>query len=61
MSNISFNEFDHVVYYLKKPPVLIGCGHIQNEPHVYFPEHKHDNYSELIYISEGEGEFIDQP
>jgi AraC-like DNA-binding protein len=58
MTNISFTEFNQAVYYLKKPPILIGCGHIQNEPHVYFPEHKHDNYSELIYIADGEGEFI---
>jgi AraC-like DNA-binding protein/mannose-6-phosphate isomerase-like protein (cupin superfamily) len=58
MANISFTEFKHSIFYLKKPPILIGCGQIQNEPRLYFPLHKHDNYSEVIFITEGEGEFI---
>ncbi|BBI36653.1 AraC family transcriptional regulator [Cohnella abietis] len=58
MANLSFTEFKQSIFYLKKPPILIGCGRIENEPHLYFPVHKHDNYSEIIFITEGEGEFI---
>jgi AraC-like DNA-binding protein/mannose-6-phosphate isomerase-like protein (cupin superfamily) len=41
-----------------KLPVLLYAGQISDEPDWKFPSHKHDDLSEIIYISEGEGEFI---
>lgn len=39
-------------------PVLLYAGQISNEPEWRFPGHRHDNLSEIIYISGGQGEFI---
>jgi AraC-like DNA-binding protein/quercetin dioxygenase-like cupin family protein len=42
----------------KKHPLLVYVGQISDNPHWKFPSHKHDDLSEIIYISEGEGTFI---
>jgi AraC-like DNA-binding protein/mannose-6-phosphate isomerase-like protein (cupin superfamily) len=42
----------------KKPPTLVYAGQISDNPEWNFPSHKHDDLSEIIYISEGEGTFI---
>jgi AraC-like DNA-binding protein/mannose-6-phosphate isomerase-like protein (cupin superfamily) len=39
-------------------PVLLYAGQIRDEPNWSFPMHKHDDLSEIIYIAEGEGEFV---
>lgn len=40
-----------------KLPALLYAGQISEEPDWFFPSHKHDDLSEIIYISEGEGRF----
>lgn len=41
----------------KKTPGLCYVGLLDNQPHWYFPSHKHDDLSEVIYIADGEGTF----
>lgn len=39
-------------------PELFYAGNISNEPEWSFGPHSHDDLSEIIYISDGEGEYI---
>ena len=41
-----------------KLPILLYAGQISDEPTWRFPAHSHDNLSEIIYVKEGEGDFI---
>jgi AraC-like DNA-binding protein/mannose-6-phosphate isomerase-like protein (cupin superfamily) len=42
----------------QKLPFLVYAGQISDNPHWKFSSHKHDDLSEIIYISEGEGTFV---
>ncbi|MFC7441742.1 AraC family transcriptional regulator [Laceyella putida] len=42
----------------KRLPTLVYAGQIGDNPEWSFPSHKHDDLSEIVYISEGEGTFI---
>ncbi|MBU8879846.1 AraC family transcriptional regulator [Bacillus sp. FJAT-29790] len=42
----------------QKPPVLVYAGQVGGNPDWNFPSHKHDDVSEIVYISKGEGTFI---
>lgn len=42
----------------KKTPTLVYAGQISDNPEWNFPIQKHDDLSEIVYISEGEGTFI---
>jgi AraC-like DNA-binding protein len=41
-----------------KLPILFYSGHINNQPEWRFPTHKHDNLTEIIFVTDGEGTFI---
>ncbi|UZJ79400.1 AraC family transcriptional regulator [Fictibacillus sp. KU28468] len=43
---------------IKKAPQLLYAGQISDNPHWKFSSHKHDNLSEIVYISGGQGTFI---
>lgn len=43
---------------IKKAPHLLYAGQISENPNWRFSSHKHDNLSEIVYISEGKGTFI---
>lgn len=58
MVQIPVKKPDNKIVKFKKLPVLVYAGQISDEPDWKFPSHKHDNISEVIYISKGEGEFI---
>lgn len=58
MSNVTLTTFDDKTINIKKFPILLGIGHIKDEPVVYFPKHKHEDYSEIIYIYNGKGRYI---
>lgn len=51
------NDMNETINF-KKPPFLVYAGQISDNPHWRFSSHKHDDLSEIIYISEGEGTFI---
>lgn len=55
---IAVKNYGNCEFKLKRAPVLLYAGQISNEPEWHFPSHKHDDLCELIYICEGEGEFI---
>lgn len=55
--SFNFNKTNNL-FPPEKLPTLIYVGQIHNEPEWFFPSHKHDDLSELIFISEGEGTFI---
>lgn len=42
----------------KKPPILAYAGQVGGNPNWNFPSHMHEDLSEIIYICEGEGNFI---
>ena len=58
MVQIAVKKYDNEDFKLEKIPVLLYAGQISDEPDWKFPSHKHEDLCELIYISEGEGEFI---
>jgi AraC-like DNA-binding protein/quercetin dioxygenase-like cupin family protein len=58
MVQIAVKKYDNEDFKIEKLPVLLYAGQISNEPDWKFPSHKHDDLCELVYISEGEGEFI---
>jgi len=58
MVQIPLNKSDNKIFKSGNLPVLFYAGQISDEPEWKFPSHKHDDLSEIIYISEGEGEFI---
>lgn len=58
MSNNCTGIFSEDNLSFKKSPILIYAGHACNEANLHFSKHKHDEFSELLYISDGEGEFI---
>jgi AraC-like DNA-binding protein/mannose-6-phosphate isomerase-like protein (cupin superfamily) len=58
MAKQMMKHSEHRIFKPGKLPTLIYAGHISNEPDWKFPSHKHDDLSEIIYISEGEGTFI---
>src|SRR2546428_8235703 len=57
MPNTSVVDFKADFFHFNAPPILVLCGHLQNEYFWNIPSHKHDDFSEIIYISEGECEF----
>lgn len=58
MVQIAVKKYDEEEFKIKKLPILLYAGQISDEPDWKFPSHKHEDLCELVYISEGEGEFI---
>jgi AraC-like DNA-binding protein len=58
MVQIALNRTDNSLFKNCQMPFLLYAGRIANEPEWTFPSHKHDELCEIIYISEGEGDFI---
>lgn len=58
MVQIAVKKYNNDVFIPEKLPVLLYAGQISNDPGWKFQSHKHEDLCELIYISEGEGEFI---
>ncbi|MFC5407560.1 AraC family transcriptional regulator [Cohnella soli] len=57
MVQIPFERNDEGIFRQDRFPTLLYAGQISEEPNWNFPSHKHDDFSEIIYISEGEGQF----
>jgi AraC-like DNA-binding protein/mannose-6-phosphate isomerase-like protein (cupin superfamily) len=55
---IPFKSRNNQIFTNNQLPVLHYAGQISDDPTWSFPSHKHDDVSEIIYISEGEGNFI---
>lgn len=58
MANYSVHDFKADFFHFMSPPILVLSGNLQNEFYWNIPPHRHEDYSEIIYISEGECEFI---
>jgi AraC-like DNA-binding protein len=58
MVQIALNQANNDLFKNNKMPLLLYAGHIDNNPEWSFPSHKHDELCEIIYISEGEGDFV---
>jgi AraC-like DNA-binding protein/mannose-6-phosphate isomerase-like protein (cupin superfamily) len=58
MVQIALNQTDNSLFKSSQMPILLYAGQIADEPEWTFPSHKHDELCEIIYISEGEGDFI---
>ena len=62
MSNISSEEIPRNTKEIKidllKNPVFIYVGHLQYKHRHHFPVHKHDYYTEILYIVNGESDFL---
>lgn len=58
MVQIPVREMENKIFKPDRLPVLLYAGQISNEPAWSFQSHKHEDLSEIIYIREGEGEFI---
>lgn len=58
MVQIPVNNYENQIFKLNKLPVLLYAGQISDDPTWNFSSHKHDDLSEIIYISQGEGTFI---
>lgn len=57
MVQIQFPRAEKAIFRDDRLPSLYYAGQISNEPDWIFPSHAHDDLSEIIYISEGEGSF----
>jgi len=57
MVQIPFERSDEGIFLEDRFPALLYAGQIAEEPNWNFPSHKHDDFSEIVYISEGEGQF----
>lgn len=58
MVQIALSQSDRGIFKNNQLPLLLYAGQIADEPEWTFPSHKHDELCEIIYISEGEGDFI---
>lgn len=58
MVQIAVKKYDNENFKLERLPILLYAGQINNEPDWKFSSHKHEDLCELVYISEGEGDFI---
>jgi AraC-like DNA-binding protein/quercetin dioxygenase-like cupin family protein len=58
MVQIPFRQAGREFFAGNRYPTLQYAGQISNDPTWNFPSHKHEDVSEIIYISEGEGNFI---
>jgi AraC-like DNA-binding protein/mannose-6-phosphate isomerase-like protein (cupin superfamily) len=58
MVQISLNQANNDLFKNNRMPLLLYAGHIDNNPEWSSPSHKHDELCEIIYISEGEGDFV---
>ncbi|MBI0579331.1 AraC family transcriptional regulator [Neobacillus cucumis] len=62
MENFNNNEVNETDWkktlMIIKPPVLAYSGQVGGNPNWNFPSHKHDDLSEMVFISEGEGTFM---
>ncbi|MCD9023740.1 helix-turn-helix domain-containing protein [Cohnella silvisoli] len=52
-----YGHNDRSVFRSSRLPELLYTGQIDRDPNWSFPAHKHDNLSEIIYVSEGKGRF----
>jgi len=55
---IALKNYDNENFKFLKMPTLLYAGQISNEPEWKFSSHRHDELCELIYISEGDGDYI---
>lgn len=58
MPNIALGKFENDKFSFQQLPIFIYSGHAFNDPNFYFPQHKHDKYSEIIFIKDGEGSCV---
>lgn len=58
MVQIPMKHFETNLFKSGKLPVLIYAGQISDDPEWSFSSHKHDDLSEIVYVSEGEGKFV---
>ncbi|WP_164821655.1 AraC family transcriptional regulator [Paenibacillus koleovorans] len=58
MVQIPFQQKPVRIFKNNKSPLLHYAGQISNDPTWSFPSHQHNDLTEIIYISEGEGSFI---
>jgi AraC-like DNA-binding protein len=58
MVQIALNQVNNSIFKNNQMPLLLYAGRIADDPEWTFPSHKHDELSEVVYISEGEGDFI---
>lgn len=58
MVQIALSQANNGIFKNNQMPILLYAGQIADEPEWAFPSHKHDELCEIIYLSEGEGNFI---
>lgn len=56
-SSLDNSKTENININLIRYPTFMYAGHIENEKNFFFPKHVHSNYSEMIYITSGMGEF----
>lgn len=58
MTQFYINQFIRDTIVFKTLPVLLYAGKSNNDSECHFPKHKHVDFSEIVYISDGKGIFI---
>ncbi len=57
MFQIPFEHREYPLFADDARPLLVYAGQIGDEPDWAFESHKHDHFTEIIYICDGEGDF----